>query len=121
MKIIASVLSSVSHGGFGSRVHHGESRFVFEFFLVYLFLGPAFQICFLSLSMLFGETPDSCPEVFHVCSDIPAWKGVMLMSMWPLLATVGWVKGRVFWPLWDGLREGFPGHCGKGKGKASLA
>lgn len=98
MKIIASVLSLVSRGGFGSRVHHGESRFVFEFFLVYLLLGPAFQICFVSLSMFFGETPDLCPEVFQVCSDIPAWKGVMLMSMWP-----------------------FVGHSGMGQGKASLA
>lgn len=55
MEIIASVLSSVSHGGFGSGVHHGDSRFVLEFFLVYLLLGRAFQICFVSLSMLFGE------------------------------------------------------------------
>lgn len=74
-----------SHGVLGSGVHHGESRFVFDFFLVYLLLGPAFQICLVSLSMLFGEIADSCPEVFFVCSDIPAWKGVMVTSMWPFV------------------------------------
>ena len=75
--------------GLDSRVHHGESRFVFEFFLVYLLLGPVFQICLVSLSMLFGETPGSCPEVLHGCSDIPAFKGVMLMSLWPFVGHSG--------------------------------
>lgn len=52
-----------------------------ELFLVSLVWAPQFRPALFPY-LLFWEIPDQCPELFHVPSDVPAWKEVLLGSVW---------------------------------------